>query len=175
MGLSLAGDRILVASAGDYGSTFSAQVSSFDQDNPENVTSWPSYQGAGLNGDIPRVEGIGFLTGFEDRLVIDDANNHTSTPADLPGNCGTGIVFGAQPLAKRGSEIAVVINRVDYPSVTMSVYIARGNLETNMWSCEEGVIATYSDAETATPLTAIEAGGFLCVSTDDTVGFLTVE
>lgn len=173
VGLALSGDRAIVASAGAYFSNApgTGQVSTVDLDQWDVLATKTAPAGLGLNGNLPQEKGYTLLTGFNETNPMAVFDGSQTIPVELPVDCGSGYVVGAQFVQVDDPFLQIIFNDHDFVSQEMSVYSLAGNVTTNEWACER--IDSY-EAQSAVGVMKYSTDQF-CVATDDEIMFYQAE
>jgi len=168
-GLGVKGNAAIIASAGDYfaNPNTTGTVSLVELSSSNVLSTQASPSGLGLNGNLPYESGKFLLTGYNESSPIAVTDGLNSVPLNLPDDCGSGFVLGAQFVKVDNDFMQIVFNDHDFTTSEMSLYSLSGDLESNDWDCE--LIETW-DANSAVSIMKYSSDQF-CVATDDQVLF----
>lgn len=173
VGLAQTDHGLVIASAGDYATPESAELSLYGIGTNGLLTydrRVSSANGLGLNGILP-VSGDNILiTGYnENPVALFDGENVTALQIGdaLQGDW----VAGAQFLYSNENETGIVLNSHDSNNNTMTVYSLRGDVEQNSWEVDSRFLF---DANS--PASVVEyAPQKYCTATDSAVYYFAAE
>lgn len=173
VGLVQTNHGLVIASAGNYATAESAELSLYNI-NTNGLLTYnkrvPSVMGLGLNGMLPSSGHDILITGYNENPVA-LFDGETVIPLQVSDALQGDWVAGAQFLYSNDAETGIVLNSHDSNNNTMTVYSLRGNAEQNSWEVDGSWLF---DANS--PVSVVEyAPEKYCTATDSAVYYFAAE